>query len=310
MSQDSAASQPVAEVRWRRVVTYYLLTYAVSYGLVGGFLLSGGSFSDPSWLFFVQVSSLTPALMAIGLCRWLWHAPVKSSLALRLRADRWLLLAWLLPWALALLALAFALAVPGTAYDGTLQPAVVRTLLSQAQLEWLHRLAARISLPPIALLVPFGLLASVTMSFVAGCGEEIGWRGFVYTELRALGFWRCTLVTGLFWLGWHLPLLAMGYGYPQHPVLGIVLMSVHLLVASVGHGYLRERGASSVVAGLFHGTSEATALLAVAPVRGGTDITVGIGSLSYTAALTVLVCALLAYDRFLAREPVAWRQRV
>jgi hypothetical protein len=36
---------------------------------------------------------------------------------------------------------------------------------------------------------------------------------------------------------------------------------------------------------------------------------VGIGSLSYTAALTILVCALLAYDRFLAREPVAWRQR-
>jgi membrane protease YdiL (CAAX protease family) len=209
-------------VRWRRVITYYALVYAVSYGLVGGFLLLGGSFKDPSWVFFAQVSSLTPALMALGLTRWLWRAPLSSSLGLRLRADRWLLLAWLLPWALALLALGFGLAVPGTMYDGTLQPAVDRTIVSQTQLNWLRQVAARASLPPITLLVPFGLVSSVTMSFVAGCGEEIGWRGFVHTELRALGFWRNALITGLLWLGWHLPLLALGYGYPQHPGFGIV----------------------------------------------------------------------------------------
>lgn len=309
MSQDRTTSSPAGPVRWRRVITYYALVYAVSYGLVGGFLLLGGSFKDPSWVFFAQVSSLTPALMALGLTRWLWRAPLSSSLGLRLRADRWLLLAWLLPWALALLALGFGLAVPGTMYDGTLQPAVDRTIVSQTQLNWLRQVAARASLPPITLLVPFGLVSSVTMSFVAGCGEEIGWRGFVHTELRALGFWRNALITGLLWLGWHLPLLALGYGYPQHPGFGIVLMAVYILITSVGYAYLRERAASSVVVGLFHGTTEASALLAVAPIQGGTDLTVGIGSLSWTAAVAVVVCALLAHDRFVAREPIAWRRR-
>jgi membrane protease YdiL (CAAX protease family) len=309
LSQDRATSLPIAPVRWRRVIIYYALVYAASYGLVGGFLLTGGSFRDPGWVFFAQVSSLTPALVALGLTRWLWHAPLSSSLGLRLRADRWLLLAWLLPWALALLALGFALAVPGTRYDGTLQPAVDRTLVSQAQLTWLRQLAARAALPPIALLVPLGLLSSVTMSFVAGCGEENGWRGFLHTELRALGFWRNALVTGLFWLGWHLPLLALGYGYPRHPVLGILAMAAHILITSVGYAYLRDRAASSVVVGLFHGTTEATALLAVAPIRGRTDLLVGIGSLSWTAAVAVVVCALLVHDRFVAREPIAWRRR-
>jgi uncharacterized membrane protein (UPF0136 family) len=77
----------------------------------------------------------------------------------------------------------------------------------------------------------------------------------------------------------------------------------------VTNGYLRERGASSLVVGLFHGTTEACALFAVAAVRGGTELTVGIGSLTWIAAQVVVMCALLAHDRFVAREPIAWRRR-
>jgi hypothetical protein len=32
MSQSEAASSPGARVRWRRVLVYYLLVYAVTYG--------------------------------------------------------------------------------------------------------------------------------------------------------------------------------------------------------------------------------------------------------------------------------------
>jgi membrane protease YdiL (CAAX protease family) len=306
MTEPAALPQSVS---WKRVIAYYVVVYLASYGSVLGFLLAGGSFKDPSWVLFAQVSSLMPALVALALTRWRWHRPLVFSLAMRLRADRWLLVAWLLPWGLALLALGFGLVMPGTTFDGSLRPAVERTILSQSQLELLQGLAAKLALPPVLLLLPMGLLTSVTMSFIAGCGEEIGWRGFLYTELRSLGFWRATLITGVFWLGWHLPLLAIGYGYPQHPALGVLLMTAHLLILSVGLAYLRERGASSIVCGLFHGTMESAALLAVGPVRGGSDITVGIGSLSWTAAVAVVVLALLLYDRFLAREPIAWTRR-
>jgi membrane protease YdiL (CAAX protease family) len=307
--EGSAVLSPHARVRWRRVVAYYLLVLGVSYGLVGGFLASGGSFQRANWVFFAQASALTPALLALVLNRWVWREPLAASLGLRLRRDRWLLVAWLAGWAVCLLALAFGLAVPGVRWDGSLQPAVDAKLLSVDQLGLLRRMAAQVSLPTVLLLVPFGILASVTISFLAACGEEIGWRGFVYGELRPLGFWRGTLCTGLLWLGWHLPLLALGYGYPQHRVIGVGLMTAHLLVMSVGCSYLRERASSSVVVGLFHGTTEAAALLAVAPLAGGSDITVGIASLSWIGAEVVVVCGLLVYDRFLAKEPVAWPRR-
>ena len=308
MDQQGMASTVVA-VNWKRVVWYYAVVYFVSYGLVLGFRLAGGSFQDPSWVFFVQISSLMPAVVAMALTRWRWRQPVKSTLAIHLRFDRWMLVALAAPWVLSLLALGFGLAMPGASYDGSLQPAVERTILSQDQLDLLRRLAGQLSLPTIVLLFPFGLITSVTLSFVAGCGEEIGWRGFLYTQLRPLGFWRATLVTGLFWLGWHLPLLALGYGYPQHPGFGILLMAAHLLLFSIGLSYLRERGASSLVAGLFHGATESTVLLAVAPAHGGSDITVGVGSLSWTAAMAVVVGWFLLHDHFVAREPIAWPRR-
>ncbi len=292
-----------AGVRWRRVGIYYGLVFLVSYGLVGGFLAAGGSFRDASWVFFAQVSSLTPAVMALVLTR-VWREPLNASLALRPRRDRWLLLAWLLPWLLVLLALGFGLLMPGTRWDGSLQPAVTARILSPAQLDLLHRMAAAASVPPVLLLVPMGILSSVTMSFVAGCGEEVGWRGFVHGELRPLGFWRNAFITGLLWLGWHLPLLALGYGYPQHPGLGVALMTVHIMLMGLGCAYLRERSGSSVTVGLFHGTMEAAGLLAVAPVVGGTDLTVGIGSLSWIAAMAVVVGGLLACDAIFAKGSI------
>jgi uncharacterized protein len=297
-----------SRVRWRRVVVYYVLAYAVTYALVGVFLVSGGSFRDPSWVFFAQAASLVPALTAIVLTRWLWRAPLGASLALRLRWDRWLLVASTVPWALSLIALAFGLAMPGVHWDGSLQPAVDAKILSPGQLDSLRRIAGQHSLPPVVLLVPMGLLSSITMSFVSGCGEEIGWRGFLHTELRPLGFWRNVLVTGLLWLGWHLPLLALGYGHPQHPLAGAGLMSAFILVASVGYGYLRERAASSLITGLFHGTTEATMLLAVAPLAGGNDLTVGMSSLSWIGAQLVVVAGLLAHDALFARSSIVWRR--
>jgi hypothetical protein len=38
-----------------------------------------------------------------------------------------------------------------------------------------------------------GLIAGATINAVAGFGEELGWRGFLYRELSFLGFWKSSL---------------------------------------------------------------------------------------------------------------------
>jgi uncharacterized protein len=308
-TKDRPTPAPSVGVRWRRVVVYNVLLWIVSYGIVGSFFVAGGSFQDASWVFFAQASALIPALLAIVLTRWLWRAPLRESLGLRLRRDRWLLVALIVPWVLCLLALAFGLLIPGVRWDGSLQSAVDAKILSPDQLGLLRRMASQMSVPPVLLLVPMGLLLSVTMSFLVNCGEEIGWRGFVHGELRHLGFWRNALVTGLLWTAWHMPLLALGYGFPQHPGFGVGLLTAHCMVSSVGYAYLRERTGSSLIVALFQGTTEAALLLAVAPLTGGTELTVGMASLSWIAADGMVVFGLLAHDRFLSRESIAWRTR-
>ncbi|MEP6653402.1 MAG: hypothetical protein ABJA82_08595 [Myxococcales bacterium] len=79
--------------------------YVVAYGTVALFLASGGSFRDPTWVFFAQIFMLVPAASAILSQRFVFREPVRAPLAIRLRPNRWFAVAWLLPLALAIAAL-------------------------------------------------------------------------------------------------------------------------------------------------------------------------------------------------------------
>src|SRR5699024_9171486 len=64
-------------------------------------------------------------------------------------------------------------------------------------------------------------------------GEEVGWRGFLLRELRALGFWKASLLIGLIWGPWHAPLtLFAGHNYPSTPVFGVFMMTVFCMLSS------------------------------------------------------------------------------
>jgi membrane protease YdiL (CAAX protease family) len=143
-----------------------------------------------------------------------------------------------------------------------------------------------------------GLALGPTLNAVGGLGEEIGWRGFLYKELGSLGFWRCSLVTGLLWALCHVPLLLEGYPDPRHPIAGgIGVIAFAILLAPVLH-FLRWRSGSVVVCGILHGTMSSTRLISVAFVRDAGPW----GNAAIPMALVLANAALLVWLRHVDRK--------
>jgi membrane protease YdiL (CAAX protease family) len=103
------------------------------------------------------------------------------------------------------------------------------------------------------------LLLGPLINIIFAMGEELGWRGFLLPRLMPLGQWKALLISGAIWGVWHAPAIAQGHNYPDHPMLGILLMTVFciLLGIIIGCMYLETR--SPWVAALAHGSINAWA---------------------------------------------------
>ncbi|MDH5182938.1 MAG: CPBP family intramembrane metalloprotease [Gammaproteobacteria bacterium] len=115
----------------------------------------------------------------------------------------------------------------------------------------------------LLLLILQAFIAGATINALAAFGEELGWRGLLYYQLRHMGFWKANLLIGLIWGLWHAPVIAAGYNFPQHPYSGIFLMTMATVVLSPLIGHIRQRSGSVIAAAIFHGVFNAMANLSI-----------------------------------------------
>ena len=134
--------------------------------------------------------------------------------------------------------------------------------------------AQGVSYPLYALISAIGSVtyAPLINTFVA-LGEEIGWRGFLYPQLKArFGRTKGWLLSGAIWGAWHWPLIwLIGYeygaaagnpsGYAGFPVTGMLLFCVITTGWGILHDRLYERSGSIWLPALFHGAVNAAATL-------------------------------------------------
>jgi membrane protease YdiL (CAAX protease family) len=95
------------------------------------------------------------------------------------------------------------------------------------------------------------LFASVVMSFPI-FGEEYGWRGYLQSELFKLGRVRGVLLLGAIWGAWHWPLILMGFNYPGHPLLGLLLMVFYCTAEGIVLSYAVLKSGSILLAAFLH----------------------------------------------------------
>ena len=140
------------------------------------------------------------------------------------------------------------------------------------------------------------------LAIVIAFGEEYGWRGYLQSELFKLGRVRGVLLLGVIWGAWHWPLILMGYNYPGHPLLGLVLMALYTTGLAVVLGYAVLKSGSVLLASSLHALNNQVLAFIIAigftPFDNAFSFGIGIYAIVTLAIVSLLVL----------RDPV-WRGR-
>ena len=276
---------------------FAVLAYGLAWLVCLPLWLGGRGLTQPLTTICGAAMMLTPAIAAVithRLQRDAGRRPLVEVLGLRLGPwRRWLpyaVLAWLGPLLLSLLALALA-AVVGVYQVDLVHFSGYAEVIAQA--------TGGEPIPmPIRVLVALTLvqvLIGAVINTVPALGEELGWRGFLYSCLADWPAWRRVLVTGVLWGLWHAPLILLGYNYPTvPPVAGLGLMVVFTTLLAGLLDWLRRASGTVYVPALAHGAVNASGGLAlVFAAAGSAPSTVSTGLLGWTGWL-VMAAALVA----------------
>ncbi len=212
-----------------RSLLFLLIAFGASWALAFTYFEFFGT--EYSWRFAVMgtLYMFAPGLAACVVQK-AYRERVAAPLGVSFRINRWFLIGWLTPPALAIAAVGMSLVMPGVHL--TLDPVhanifdfIDQNFPVEQQVELRHRVAET-PLHPFLLVLVGGMLAGASVNAVAGFGEELGWRGFLQREWASLGFWKSSWLVGLVWGLWHIPFLLHGHNYPGHTYSGVLLMTV------------------------------------------------------------------------------------
>lgn len=156
--------------------------------------------------------------------------------------------------------------------------------------EWVYNLplgqSILISLGFVFLLIPLGI------------GEEYGWRGYLLPRILPMGEIKGTLVLGIIWALWHLPVLTLRPGPLWFSIPFFCLLA--LLLAFPFTWLFRAAGASILVVSLFHTSLDvwADSYTSVVAYPGQNQLLVGsAGVVSLTLLAIIVVSAYTVFKR-------------
>lgn len=254
------------EFQKKQVMKYLIWTFALAYLVQFGaapLYRHNRSMGQLLLAAMMFVPTLGVLLSGAGLKGLGWKPQIKNNI-------RTILIAWFAPILLTAVGAVFYFLLFPRHFD--LSGGYVAMIGGAEALEQLT--AKGISYSIYALI---GLIGSITyaplLNTFAALGEEIGWRGFLYPQLKArFGREKGWLLGGVIWGAWHWPLIwLIGYeygaaagnptGYTGFPFTGMLLFCVITAGLGILHDWLYEKSGSIWVPSLFHGAFNAAAAL-------------------------------------------------
>lgn len=256
-----------AEFNRTQVVKYLAWTFALAYAVqfIAARIINGGNRMAGQLVIAAMmfVPALGVLLSGAGFRDMGWKLQIRRNI-------KPILIAWFAPVALTVVGAGlYFLVFPGH-FDLSGQ-----YLAASAGAEILQKMEAQGLSNSLYILI--SAVSAVTyaplVNGVFALGEEIGWRGFLYPQLKArFGRRKGWLLGGAIWGAWHWPLIwLIGYeygaaagnaaGYAGFPVVGMLLFCVITAGWGILHDWLYEKSGSIWVPAILHGAINATAAL-------------------------------------------------
>jgi membrane protease YdiL (CAAX protease family) len=289
-----------------RTTLFLLITFVISYTAAGIFYLAGGRLSNGiAYTLFGAAYMFIPMLAAF-IVKKLIHGEKMSELLISFKLNRWFAVAWLLMPLAIISTIGTSLLFPQISYSPGMEGMFARyeSILSPDQIDQMKISMESLPVNIFWITLVQGLIAGITINALAGFGEEIGWRGFLLRELCHLSFWKISLFTGFIWGIWHAPLILMGHNYPQHPVVGVLMMIVLCILLTPIFIYITLKARSVIAAAVMHGTMNATAGLSILVIAGGNDLIAGITGLAGFITIAIVILMLFIFDTFISKDKI------
>lgn len=290
-----------------RTTLFLILTFVISLSLVGLYKLFGGQYDNKISATILAVTYMFIPMISVILVEKVIHnEQLKPNLLISFKINKWFFIAWLITPIISFGTLGISLLLPDVTYSPEMTGMVNRfeDMLTPEQLEQMKNASETMPIHPIWLAVLQGLIAGATIIAIAGFGEEIGWRGFLLKSFKDMNFLKASIIIGFLWGIWHSPLILMGHNYPQHPEIGVLMMTIWCILLTPLFLYFTVKAKSVIAAAIMHGTLNATAGIAIMVIDGGNDLTVGMTGLAGFISLIVVLVLLFTYDNKISKEKI------
>jgi membrane protease YdiL (CAAX protease family) len=293
----------------KKVFLFVGLTFLVNWLLFYAFLACGGRLISINGRILLIAYMFVPAAVVVFVQKLIYKEPVLKPFAVSFRLNRWFLIAWLLPLGISLAAIFTSVMFTDVQFTSDASSSrFIQHIARIADGELSEQLEAQISnipVHPFWLGLASGLIAGLTINAIAGFGEELGWRGLMQRELAYIGFWKSSLVIGVIWGLWHIPIVLKGHNYPEHPVIGTLMMILLMMLLAPIFAFVSIRAGSVIAAAIIHGSFNAMAGLTLVVIKGGNDLTVGVSGLAGMIVLAAVNLFIFVYEKYFAKIPVA-----